>query len=77
MDIQALVQLKQELANIETKIDKSQPDFTIWYSLWFDTVGALYSLFKAFQLLQPADRQHDEIIKDAIEIVNLMRPMEQ
>lgn len=72
MDVQALVQLSQELANIESKIDRKR-DFTLWYSLWFDMVGALYSFFKVLPLLRSTDRQHDEIIKDAIKLLDLIR----
>lgn len=63
----------EKLISVETRINTASKEYKIWYSLWFDMIGALYSFFKALPLLKDTDRQHDEIIKDAKKILELMK----
>jgi hypothetical protein len=68
-----IVCLSKKLISIENKIDKTHTDSKIWYSLWFDMVGALYSFLKANPLLRDESREHREIIADAKGILELIK----
>lgn len=68
-----LVQLSQKLVLAEGRIDSSQLDYEIWYSLWLDMVGALYSFYKAVPLLRTGHRNYSEMIAGATKILELIQ----
>ena len=66
-------QFSKKLISAENRINTAINEYKIWYSLWFDIVGVLYSFYKVFPLLQDNDRQHDEIIKGAKKNLDSMK----
>lgn len=72
MDIQVLVKFSQKLISLENRIDKRQYDYRTWYSLWFDMVGTLYSLYKVRPLLREMPRKFPEMIDHAKKVLLLI-----